>query len=415
MKAPGTATLLSLRIFIVIFIILYVIPEVYQPLIFTLWGLPFYGYAIGFIFLICSAIIIKRPLSHSLYLLTLFGVGLVMIVIGCLSQHNFDIRFFFIDCQVYVGLLAGYMVVRVMSEYELLRTMRLALFISTIIGLFTLVAVGIGLLAPPQSIFNVADVVAYGAPLVITQAARRSTRRNVEYYFWIVMIPALVFAISATRGNRTSLILLVVVVCQIWVLRQSRLRKNFTFGIAIVLIAGFGVMSELGSCATAINPMLASKLEQPLDENIRALEAQTMFDQIGKDIIYGWGFGSTFEAVILIQSDKHDSSYTFAPHIGLLAFLQKGGVLAGLLLVVVPLVTVTRILLKADSGIIARSACLGVLAYYTVASLSGGWTSLDLFFYGACYSMATLPRERRASALVPRQMVSGTQTTVVRG
>jgi phage terminase large subunit-like protein len=407
LKAPGTATLLSLQIFTVAFVVLNVIPEVYQPLFFTLWGLPLYGYAIGFIFLICSAIIIKRPLSHSLYLLTLFGVGLVMAVIGCLFQHNFDIRFFFIDCQVYVGLLAGYMVVRVMSEYKLLRTMRLALFISWIIGFFTLVTMSNGLLAP-ESVFNVADVLAYGAPLVITQAARKSTRRNVEYYFWVVMIPALVFAIMATRVNRTSLILLVVVVCQIWVLRQARLRKNFTFGIAIVLIAGFGAMSELGSCATAINPMLASKLEQPLDENIRALEAQTMFDQMGKDIIYGWGFGSRFESVIILKSDKYDTSYAFAPHIGLLAFLQKGGVLAGLLLVVVPFVTVVRILLKADSGIVARSACLGVLVYFTVASLSGGWTSLDLFFYGACYSMATLPRERRASTLVPRQMASGT-------
>lgn len=394
-----------LKILAILFVLLWSVPDDYQRVFYAL-KVPLYAYACGTIFVVCLKRLLDRPRLLSGHFFALLGIGVILACIGLPNpRNNFDFKFFWIDLQVYSGLVAGYIMVRVIPENGLFRIVRPASLIGLIIGTLTLAAQTSGLLRSQESVFQIANDLAYSAPLLVAYSA--ATRRKSEYYFWIVAILTYLTFVAAIDVNRTTFLLAVAVVWEIWFLHRARLRKQVMFSIVFALIFGTLVMRVLPDIEAYVSPALEEKFRRNIDEEWRAQEVQIIYQQIGAELAYGWGFGSRYVGMAPSGSDAYNTGFAFAPHIGILAFLQKGGLEAFVFLVILPLVTVIRTLVKRNAGTVAVAASLGTLSYYVLASVSGGWTSVDLFFFGACYSLATLPTKLPAGAPLPTQYAVG--------
>jgi hypothetical protein len=123
-------------------------------------------------------------------------------------------------------------------------------------------------------------------------------------------------------------------------------------------------------------------------EEPRYLEVKSLFQQLSKwDIVFGTGFGSRYAAYGTGVSDL-----AFAPHVGVLAFLQKGGVMLFLLCAVLPAAAALWRLFAERTGTIKLTCWGSVLIYLFVSSLSGGWYIFPLFLYGTFLALATSSR-----------------------
>jgi hypothetical protein len=119
-------------------------------------------------------------------------------------------------------------------------------------------------------------------------------------------------------------------------------------------------------------------------EDYRYMEVEMMFDQLRDNLFRGEGFGSRFESCI----GRHGEKLAFAPHVAVLTFWFKGGLLIFLATAILPAMRAAYQLALTPTWPVATACWGGALLYLVQASMSGGWNFHALFLFGAFLSLA---------------------------
>lgn len=212
---------------------------------------------------------------------------------------------------------------------------------------------------------------------------------------------SLVFVAAVSSATRSVLITASVsVLATMWI----KLRGRHT--VLWMLLAGIGFFAVFAVVAYSSfwrDYQIADRfLVREIEEESRYEEAKLMLEDLHNDFWSGRGFGSRFESVIEVDG----STLAYAPHIGALTSLYKGGPVVFALLVVWPLIQVSAALTSRAGGAAGGAWC-GVLVYYVQGLMSGGWSPAALFLLGAMLSFARrgdsrISAKRRVRSPSPR-------------
>jgi hypothetical protein len=204
-----------------------------------------------------------------------------------------------------------------------------------------------------------------------------------------LLVPAalLVAVFTATRS------LLIVTLIMYFAARLSEPMRNTQRSIATVsvLIIFLSLGLGLSSVTRMKGYSVLDRFEQADElQSGRGVELQSLFEQLGDDYVSGWGFGSLFYSPIKYQNRLFET----APHVGIVTFLLKGGLIMGVIFVFVPVAMCVRSLwTKAP---VARAATGCVLVYLTTACMSGGWYPYQMMMFGVGVGMVSLQQRRSA-------------------
>jgi len=102
----------------------------------------------------------------------------------------------------------------------------------------------------------------------------------------------------------------------------------------------------------------------------RMAEMHMLFSQLPSNLVFGFGLGTFF--VSPIGSGEMGDGLATVPHIGILTPLVKGGVLFGIVGTIWPLFLALRETIIRGSDV-AASYANGIIIYYFISCLSGGW------------------------------------------
>ncbi len=314
---------------------------------------------------------------------------------------EYTLKFFVADMFCLVALLTGSSIASLLGPHATAQLVRKAALVASIaiiltyIGLFTGVIIldfDIGGRIVTQSIFGAAGFLIILLPWVSGPAEASSTGGAAMSLlpFTTAMAAAL---LSATR----SLVIEIAAAVVLWMIARRRrlggvflLRATFA-GIVLALVA-FGVLRL--SDTTIVERISTTNIE----EEARLDEVRIFWQAISGDLLSGQGMGSRFESNIIVA----DSPLASAPHLGILAFLMKGGIVMFLAYAVLPLLVAVMVLSFRPHCENQTAAAGAVLIYLISASLSGGWTPLSLLAYGmALGTMAAKTSRVSASRLRP--------------
>jgi hypothetical protein len=219
------------------------------------------------------------------------------------------------------------------------------------------------------------------------------------------MMLCAIFAItSATRSMfiifTASLLLTAIIETK----RNHRYLYCIPFAALVLTAQVSGV--RVPGLTTFQTTLLAQRLESTEYQNEnRYEEFSGMLSQMGaQEWIFGSGFGTQFESPI------PENGLTVTPHIGISAFLYKGGLPVFAFLIAGPCLYCLLRLLKwraSDSD----TFLAGVAVYLLESCVSGGWAFIALFFLGAFLKLG-LEKQRRSMAR-HRALLPGTLDLVV--
>jgi hypothetical protein len=163
---------------------------------------------------------------------------------------------------------------------------------------------------------------------------------------------------------------------------QWRNKRLFPRLLGASLLLALLLASGLPVFETVLFERLAT---QGVVDESRSTEVSMLWGQISRDVVLGQGMGSRFISDVVVEGDPLAS----APHIGILTFLMKGGVLVFAAYAIAPLVRALRVFFSAKSLTIERGAASSMLVYIALSCMSGGWNPIGLFLYGLAASAIT--------------------------
>lgn len=201
---------------------------------------------------------------------------------------------------------------------------------------------------------------------------------------------------SATR----SILLLNVVAATagLWVLGRTYKQRLIIFSGAGVLgvLAWMYILGE-GSYASNLSVRLT---EEGFSSASRGDEISLMFEQLGVRLFTGIGIGGAYFGGIAYKDNPLGVS--FAPHIGILTPLLKGGVIALFTLVVWPVFSGVRALCSSRTSPYRNAVLLSITVYVVLSSVSGG------YYYGNIVFVALLIGQcQPRSEIGKRKVVTG--------
>ena len=158
---------------------------------------------------------------------------------------------------------------------------------------------------------------------------------------------------------------------------EKRFNTVQTLRLFVVIVSSLVLLVFL---ASVIRMRGTSVLERLTDTQVkkeqRWEEATGMFNQLGPDVVTGWGIGSRFYSPVQLPAIP----LADAPHIGLLVGFLKGGFVIEGIFVILPLVLGIRRLVHRTPTSCAGAVC--VIGFWTLSALSGGWFAYQLFLFG---------------------------------
>jgi hypothetical protein len=208
-----------------------------------------------------------------------------------------------------------------------------------------------------------------------------SERRRTGWRVFIFF--ALAAATVLLSGTRSTLLAILFVLLLCGALNpQWRNKRLFPRLLGASLLLALLLASGLPVFETVLFERLAT---QGVVDESRSTEVSMLWGQISRDVVLGQGMGSRFISDVVVEGDPLAS----APHIGILTFLMKGGVLVFAAYAIAPLVRALRVFFSAKSLTIERGAASSMLVYIALSCMSGGWNPIGLFLYGLAASAIT--------------------------
>lgn len=356
------------------------------------------------VFVLVRAVVSRR---HRTVWNAVSGAGLALLVLmGCLSfahraEPGFRLRFVVIDATVVSGLLIGALWASMRASSAILRVLKLGAVVSMLSVGLTIAGLSYGLIEGSgggwrkytQEMFLSAYVLAVFAPvLILTRSlgSERSGRRRARIGFASIGV---VFLAGLYTGTRSTT-LCAIVSLGLCLFMRVKVRSR-VFGPAVCLaLVGIVCWSVVGRAISAgreyeyETTVFGRLANTSLEEEQRSVELTLMFDDLGSDAIWGRGLGSRF----FLGRLRRQYDYGSTPHMGIFAFLMKGGVLGFSLAVVVPALLALGKLVWARSRVTESGWWCSIIVYLCNGAISGGWTFCEVFFYGSALSMVLASR-----------------------
>ena len=320
--------------------------------------------------------------------------GFYMLIVGIVLGN--EIHFMRVDLAFFAGLGFGGLWTLNRTRARVLRCVTVLMHAIAACLLFNVVGLGLGFV-PSQdsllrvytySLFDSCYLVACFVPVVLISAenqyAKSSSGRATRSIAWVAIGVAVAAAVFAS--SRSSFFAaLTGIGFAAWANRDKRSTVRL-----IGVIAASAAIVFVVRDATVGDTYLTKRLSSfHLAEEVRFIELQMMFDDLdGGYLLTGKGFGSRFPSNI--AASKFDHGLALFPHIGILTLLQKGGIIAFVLLILRPILTSLLQLYRLATGryvdqndrlSLGANAC--VIVYMVQACLSAGWGTSDMIVFGA--------------------------------
>jgi hypothetical protein len=334
--------------------------------------------------------------------IALITCGLGMCILGVYKKNYLvdDGRWFIIDILEYSGMFCGIIWAkrrtseRICKIFSIIALACFMLLIVNIVGLY------IGMLdslSPASgrlytfSLFNGANILTCTMSFYVFNRMLR--RRRISS--WLVIFLTICIIICAAFISSTRSVLLALVAGLLFLI-PIMFREAPGSSIAKIVIIGMIMLSIIVIFGGSTDYYLFQRFKgTDLAEESRFIELQMMFDQFRDGLIMGEGFGSYYN---VLQSTS-PSGIAFAPHIGLFAFLQKGGVLVFCMCVVLPITLTVKVMLTRKYERLRYRFLMIIGLYLVTSSLSGGWRFFQLFLYGSSLWISVLQNKVKTMEL----------------
>lgn len=319
-----------------------------------------------------------------------------MTIFGLLHLGRyFETEVFGNDMLTFFALIAGLVWASTRSNARVLSGLRLVATVSTIGLIVTLVGLRVGFVTPAfgdqrlitPSMYTGTFAVASLLPVVVVQLPGEKREFSGARLLLFVTGLASVFAAGILSAGRTvtiqGAVALAVSAAPIFAQRRSKLTAAILIvGTLMVVGAAISVFVETSAQVDLLRERAASTTT---DDGGRFDELATLLAQVSSSLATGWGFGSLFDSPVVLE----EYGLAAAPHIGVFAYLQKGGIVIFGIFILVPLYICLRRLFQDTSNTIAYGAAGSVAVYMATGFTSGGWFTVQMFIFGACLSLAT--------------------------
>lgn len=350
---------------------------------------------IDFIFFFISCIVfivyaIKKIPFQSTQMAIPLSVLFLLLLVGFVYSN--EIKWMVIDVIFFTGLVAGYAVVDSWGTEKVLKVISNLCYILLALGFLTLIGLLIGLVPSnsylrlyTHSLLSIATILMMLAPLfIITNPGKKGFGR----YGYPFLVYILLFGIAILSSTRSILIgTCISLLLVAWFGMKSRIVMSSVL-LVVYLGAILVVFHDIdGSSFSQMENQIEVSSERlsstDLREEARFKELESMFEGMSAaSYVTGSGFGSRF-ITPLPKNIKETEGLAFAPHVGVFAYLFKGGVVLFLFYVLLPLVLSIRVLMSSfKNRRVAVASAIGVLAYIVSSSMSGGWSPIILLSYG---------------------------------
>jgi hypothetical protein len=385
---------------VIAFLLSMVIPDYWRDR-FHFGEVPLGAIVLAALFSVLLVKLLRKPGAISLGLVGGFVALITTTFLGYFRENieTYSLKFFVADVFCLAALLAGYAVARTQTKESTARMVSWsalaasAAICATYIGLYT--GVVIQELDAPGRTVTVSIYYAVAVVLVLlawssVSADLKSTTGGWRTYI-LFATAAGTAMLSATRSTTIEVVLAPVLFL---IVKRKQFGRAFllraTVGAGLLFVLAIWGLPYLGTFVfTRLN-------DTNLADETRTEELSLWWPQVQDDIIVGQGMGSRFVSNIVAEG----STLASTPHIGIVTFLMKGGILLFLGYAVLPLFFAVSVLLSGNSSETQRGAASSVVMFVCIASLSGGWAPLPMFFYGLAIASMNPERQRRASSSV---------------
>jgi hypothetical protein len=305
--------------------------------------------------------------------------------------EQYSLKFFVADVFCLVSLLSGFLLAGTRRRDEMARFVSRIAVIAAVIIFATYLAIFAGVISPEDApegrVFTLSIFNAVGMLVVLFPWASLSTFRTKTRTSWRTppgwrtgFLFAAVLATGVLSATRSIILLSVLVGCLYGFLTARRARWLLYLRLSVGLVVLFGLLL---SGLPLFEGFVFERLRNTdVQEEARYDELTLWWSQVSEDILIGQGMGSRFVSNVIADG----SPLASAPHIGIVTFLMKGGVLMFSAYALLPLILALRAMLSVRLPNEQRGAAASVIAFIGLASLSGGWSPLVLFGYGMALS-----------------------------
>jgi hypothetical protein len=393
------------------FLVWMVIPEIWtKPIYLGPLPMPFIFTQILVLSLLAEGLFRRIPQCSFLWLVA--GAVAYAIVRSALANdhNNWDEKYFASDLWTIQGFAAGILWARRRSLPEIATMGRVLAGVIVPAAISTIAGLYLGVIRPgddeysnrihTSSLWNIGTIALFMWP-ILRASARLHHRRGEGRPVWdgylrtctTSLVPAaLVIAVITTTRS-----LLIAALCIYVVVRCTEPKRTVGQGFAATaaLVVVLCATATLATLVRVKGYTIWDRFQQTTEET-RGNELSWMFEQLGNEVISGWGFGSLFYSPIRYNNRPLES----APHVGIATFVLKGGLVMVVTFVIVPLILSVRSLSGRTPKALAANGC--VLVYMATACLSGGWYPYQMLLYGVGVGMLLAPKRTRPfDAFVP--------------
>lgn len=257
-----------------------------------------------------------------------------------------------------------------------------------------------------SSLFGISWVLTAICPIVFSlRGTLRSRSRRTGLLCVVFLGIASVFYIGFFTSTRSVLLQGVCMLLLCTALHLAKAVNGLAVSLVVVavLVLSASINSVVEAGSSVYDRYILSKrpVASSFEGETRAVEVGLMMSEMRWDVVIGWGFGSQFPT-------EGQGYLVSGPHVGALTFLMKGGFALFGLFCIGPLI-LALLKLRNSQDWFVRGGAGGVIAFVWMASMSGGWSFMNVFLYG--YSIGVVVyRSRRAgfsrsAALVPARML----------
>jgi hypothetical protein len=203
-----------------------------------------------------------------------------------------------------------------------------------------------------------------------------------------IAVVVLASFLTATRSMLIAVMLSVAAV--LWI----RLRGRALF--AALAVCGLAAIVLAGDASLDQSVLFERMTSTNLAEEERWEEVLAMFDDLGDGLpfYFGRGFGSRFISPTIVDG----VNLAYSPHVGILTFWFKGGLIAFFVFAVVPVLRLIPRLAFGQADPLRAGAAATACVYVAQASMSGGWNFLALFVFGAASTLALSTNSTRSQS-----------------
>lgn len=364
----------------------------------TVVGKPYIGpfpiyfvmFYLGLLGIFIEQMIERKPLPALVQ--ASLGVWAILLIHGVLRGNDF--KFMAIDASNILGFTAGaYWIGRRPIESVLTKWHRLAGIVTCLL-VFALVGLATGFIKPAiesgriyvYSVFRAVGILSIIMP-TLWAAKEFFPIKRVPY--WMFSLPFLFIGLlvwvtaffTATRSILIECVVSILMIARI----AARQARGLAFLAALFLILVMMTLWQMDALSGLVGGELGDRLAATTGaKEQRFVEVGMMLEQMTSlDYLIGTGMGSRFHSVVVVDG----TDLALNPHIVVFTFLQKGGILCFLGLVIVPFISAVLRLIRGDGDALYLGAVAGVIMYLLMASISGGWEFYFLFLYGVFVSL----------------------------